>query len=168
MLRTIDRQFTLVVIAIFLIGTATIFAQSNPQPDQAAPVLLDGRTVFYVRAAVKQLTPEARAKGIADRMQRLASDRYFDPNTIAVVDTDISSDIVAGDSIITLVFDGDAQAEGRGERHERVQSGGVERRRRGHRASVPHRRWWRRHDLRRRRAGPLRRPCPPARARAMG
>jgi len=114
MLRTIDRQFTLVVIAIFLIGTATIFAQSNPQPDQAAPVLLDGRTVFYVRAAVKQLTPEARAKGIADRMQRLASDRYFDPNTIAVVDTDISSDIVAGDSIITLVFDGDAQAEGRG------------------------------------------------------
>jgi hypothetical protein len=58
MLRTIDRQFTLVVIAIFLIGTATIFAQSNPQPDQPAPVLLDGRTVFYVRTAVKQLTAE--------------------------------------------------------------------------------------------------------------
>jgi small-conductance mechanosensitive channel len=114
MLRTIERQLLLVVIVILLIGVAKIFAQSSPQPDQAAPVLLDGRTVFYVRTAVKQLTPEARAKGIADRMQRLASDRYFDPNTIAVLDTDISSDIVAGDSIITLVFDGDAQAEGRG------------------------------------------------------
>jgi len=112
MLRTIEHKLAHVVVSILVISAATVFAQSNP-PDQPAPVQLDGRTVFYVRTTVKQITPEARAMGIAERMQRLASDRYFDPNTVAVVDTDISSDIVAGDSIITLVFDDDAQAEGR-------------------------------------------------------
>ncbi len=111
MSKIIERR--LAVAAIFLLGTAIVFAQSIPS-EQPVPVQLDGRTVFYVRTTVKQFTPAARATGIAERMQRLASDHYFDPNTIAVIETDISSDIVAGDNIITLIFDADAQAENRG------------------------------------------------------
>jgi len=120
--KTIERRLA-VVIAVFLLGATVVFAQSIPS-EQPVPVQLDGRTVFYVRTTVKQFTPEARARGIAERMQRLASDQYFDPNTIAVIETDISSDIVAGENIIMLIFDADAQAENRGRQElaaERVQ-----------------------------------------------
>ncbi len=108
------RHFLLFSIAVFAIGAATVFAQTNPPPPaQPSPVELEGRTIFYVRTTIKSITAAARAKRIADRILRLASDPYFRPDTITVTDTDISTDILAGDDVIMLVFDADAQAEGR-------------------------------------------------------
>ena len=102
-------------IAIFVIGAATVFAQSNSATaEQPAPVQLDGRTIFYVRTTVKSSTPEDRARGIAERIRMLAADPFFRSDTITVSNTDITTDVTAGDVIITMVFDVDAQAEGRG------------------------------------------------------
>jgi small-conductance mechanosensitive channel len=113
MSRTIQRHLRLFGLAIFAFLGAAAFAQSNPSPqEQPYPVQLDGRTIFYVRS-IKYITPEARATGIAGRIQRLAADPYFRPDTITVIDSEISSDIVAGDTILTVVIDAEAQAEGR-------------------------------------------------------
>lgn len=102
-------------IAIFVIGAATVFAQSNlATPEQPAPVQLDGRTIFYVRTTVKSSTAEDRARGIAERIRMLAADPFFRSDTITVSNTDITTDVTAGDVIVTMVFDVDAQAEGRG------------------------------------------------------
>jgi small-conductance mechanosensitive channel len=114
MSRTTRIPIRLLGIAVFAICTATLFGQANStNPEQPAPVVLDGRTVFYIRASVKSVTPEGRAHGISERMKLLAADRYFRIDSIAVSDTDISTDISAGDAIITIVFDADAQAENR-------------------------------------------------------
>ena len=123
-------QISLLGIAFWIVSAATLLAQSNSAtPVQPAPVQLDGRIIFHVRTPVKSITPQARAQGIAERIQRLAADRYFRPDLITVTDTDISSDIAAGDQIITLIFDADAQAEGRNrqelaaERAEQIKAG---------------------------------------------
>ncbi|PYS66742.1 MAG: hypothetical protein DMF69_25245, partial [Acidobacteria bacterium] len=114
MSRTTKIPIRLLGIAVLAICTGTLFGQSIPtNPEQPAPVVLDGRTVFYVRATVKSVTPEARAKGIAERIRKLAEDPYFRSESITVSDTDISTDISTGEVIITIIFDADAQAEGR-------------------------------------------------------
>jgi len=108
-------QIFLAGVVIFAISAATLFAQSNSAtPEQPAPVQLDGRTVFYVRTTVKSSTAEQRARGIAERIRMLAADPFFRSDTITVSNTDITTDVIAGDVIITMVFDVDAQAEGRG------------------------------------------------------
>jgi len=114
MSNTAKTKTRLLGVAILVIAAAAVFAQSNsPTPEQPAPVQLDDRTIFYVRTTAKSITPEARAKNIGPRIQRLAADPYFRPDSIRVSDTDISTDITAGDVIITLILDADAQAEGR-------------------------------------------------------
>jgi small-conductance mechanosensitive channel len=114
-LLTTRIQIGLLGTAIFIIGAATLFAQSNSAtPEQPAPVQLDGRTIFYVRTTIKSSTPEARARGIAERIRRLAADPFFRSDTITVSNTDITTDVTADEVIVTMVFDADAQAEGRG------------------------------------------------------
>ena len=78
------------------------------------PVTLGGRVLFYIRAPVKYIGPEARAKAISERATRLAEDIYLQPESITVADDGVTTDIVAGDRIVMLVTDLDAQADGRG------------------------------------------------------
>ena len=114
MSRTTRIPIRLLGFVVFAVCTATLFGQSSPiNPEQPAPVILDGRTVFYVRATVKSITPQGRAQGIAERIRKLATDPYFRSDSITITDTDISTDISTGDTIITIIFDVDAQAEGR-------------------------------------------------------
>jgi small-conductance mechanosensitive channel len=100
-------------LLILVVGAPAVLAQSDPaQPeDQAAEVVIDGRAVLRVRG-IKGYGAELRASLISERLVRLASDPYFNPASITVVESDISSDIVSSDNILMSVFDVDAQAEG--------------------------------------------------------
>jgi small-conductance mechanosensitive channel len=75
-------------------------------------VILSNRVLFHVRG-IKAITASQRAAGIAERLTEVARELGFKPESVAVVETDISSDIVAGDRILLSVYGEDARTEGR-------------------------------------------------------
>ena len=94
---------------------ANVAAQQAPSEDsaadiQAAPVKLDGHTLFRVRG-VSAYPAEQRAQVVADRIRTVARDRSFNVGNIRVNETPFSTQIVAGKLLIINLFDGDAQLE---------------------------------------------------------
>jgi small-conductance mechanosensitive channel len=78
-----------------------------------SPVELDGKPLFYLRVKQKALTKEKRSQIIGDRIKKLAEDPTFNPQTITVQDSELSSDIMAGDKVIMPVWAFEAKVEGR-------------------------------------------------------
>ena len=81
--------------------------ETNPQ---GYPVVLGDHILFYVHG-IKAMRGHERAAGISGRIKRLAEDFGFSVGSIIVVDSEISTDILAADRQIMSVFDSDAQAE---------------------------------------------------------
>jgi small-conductance mechanosensitive channel len=84
-------------------------APSKPAP---APVVLDGKTLFDIRATAFTATPQERARGINERLAKLVKNRAFRPDSIQVIDEHGVSLIVADKIELLGVFDQDAAAEG--------------------------------------------------------
>jgi small-conductance mechanosensitive channel len=75
-----------------------------------APVTLGGEELFEVRGT-SAFPAERRAKETSSRIKALADDPEFDPETLDVVETEISSDIVVGNQVVMRVADADARLE---------------------------------------------------------
>lgn len=115
---TSNRWKTLLVICHFiLLFSLPLYSQQTALVDQEpvtpAPVILEGETVFYIRAGLKNLTPEARADNVVQRLTELSADYAVPVERLRVVDTDISTDIVADQHIVAMFVDADAAAEGK-------------------------------------------------------
>jgi len=78
-----------------------------------APVSIDGRVLFRVRG-VTAFPAAERAAAIAVRIRALAGDDTIPASDLRLVESDHSTDIVAGNTIIVEVFDADAIAEAPG------------------------------------------------------
>src|SRR5215469_8452926 len=74
-----------------------------------APVSIDGRVLFRVRG-VTAFPAAERAAAIAARIRALAGDDNIPASDLRLVESDHSTDIVAGNTIIMGVFDADAVA----------------------------------------------------------
>ena len=85
-------------------------SEGAPGEIQAAPVKLDGQTLFRVRG-VSAYPAERRAQQIADHIKAVAKDHSFNVRDIRVNETPFSTQIVAGNLVIVNLFDGDAQLE---------------------------------------------------------
>lgn len=81
--------------------------------EQGYPVELDGKTLFRVRINYKMFTARQRAQQTTEEILKLAKDPTFRPDTIAVHDYGVSSDIVVGDKVIFPVWAFLAKLEGR-------------------------------------------------------
>ena len=79
---------------------------------RTSPVTFDGKELFPVQG-FKAVSSEERAKAIGERIRRVAEDLTIRSDSITVVDTDISTDVVAGDQIIMSVTDKDSLVAGR-------------------------------------------------------
>jgi small-conductance mechanosensitive channel len=77
----------------------------------AAPVIVDGRTLFRVRGG-SSYPPEERAEAIENRIIALARDPSVDVRDIRVVESPTSSDLMAGQRRIMSVLNADATLEG--------------------------------------------------------
>jgi small-conductance mechanosensitive channel len=77
------------------------------------PVELGGKPLFYLRVHFKTMSTAKRAHIFADRIKKLAEDPTFNPQTIRVEDSPLSSDIMAGDQAIMPVWAFEAQVEGK-------------------------------------------------------
>ena len=80
--------------------------------DPGAPVELDGKTLFYLRINSKTETVQQFAQRLNELLQKLAQNPTFKPQAITVQDSALSSDIVAGDQVIVVVWAFWAKVEG--------------------------------------------------------
>ncbi len=87
-------------------------AKSPVEKAATSPVIVAGKELFSVQG-FKAVSSEERARAIAGRILKVAEDLTVRPDSITTEDTDISTDVVAGDQIILSVTDKDASAEGR-------------------------------------------------------
>jgi small-conductance mechanosensitive channel len=76
------------------------------------PVVLGPYEVFRIRAMIKGRTAAERAEALSRRLVRFAGDRTFIPESIAVAETDVSSDVVAGEITILSTWDEDTVGTG--------------------------------------------------------
>jgi small-conductance mechanosensitive channel len=103
---------------LWLSSCAITPAQTEAPPTQpqaqalSSPVRIGDRILFHVHG-IKALTAPQRAADISERLVHASEQSGFRPDSVAVVETDISSDIVAGNRILLSVYDADAQSEGR-------------------------------------------------------
>jgi len=88
-------------------------ATVEPAKPAAAPVGLDGKTLFFVRERVMSFTPEDRAGAIRRKLDIFLKDPLSRPETITVMEGETSSEIVADDTVLMTVTDRDAAAEGK-------------------------------------------------------
>jgi small-conductance mechanosensitive channel len=74
-------------------------------------VELGGKPLFYVRVRFKAMSTEKRAHLFTERIKKLAEDPTFNPQTISVQDSVLSSDIMVGDQVIMPVWAFEAKVE---------------------------------------------------------
>jgi small-conductance mechanosensitive channel len=118
MLRAIVLAFM-----IFGLTVSNVSALQNPEKDKpaasektkmpAGQVVLDDKPLYTITEKVLSFSPVDRARMISDRIAKLTKSPIFRPDSIATADTESTTDIVAGDSIIMSVTDNDAKAAGK-------------------------------------------------------
>lgn len=77
-----------------------------------APVVIDGKTLFHIKAQLLSFSPRERAQSIAASIKKAAADPQLDLRSITTVDFEGHSEILAGKQRIMAFTDLDAKAEG--------------------------------------------------------
>jgi small-conductance mechanosensitive channel len=81
--------------------------------DPGGPVELEGKVLFYLRVNTKIDTAEKRAQTVSEGILKLAEDPLFSPKSITVRDSELSSDIMAGDKVIFPLWEFEARVMGK-------------------------------------------------------
>lgn len=81
--------------------------------DPGGPVELEGKVLFYLRVNSKVDTAQKRAQTVSENILKLAEDPLFSPKSITVRDSELSSDIMAGDKVIFPLWVFEATVMGR-------------------------------------------------------
>lgn len=113
------RYFIIVLIAAAVLASPR---PATPEPPdrptageessfQTSPVTIDGTVLFPVRGLQAFPAPE-RAGRIGKLVEEAARDHSIRTDAITTVESDLSTDIVAGGKVIMSVFDSDARPEG--------------------------------------------------------
>jgi small-conductance mechanosensitive channel len=109
----------LVLLSLALMSSAFGAWDPNELPPgfvvekQGSPVELDGHPLFYLRVKQKVFSTEKRARKLSEGIKKLADDPTFDPKTIGVEDSPLSSDIMVGDQTLMPVWAFEAKVEGK-------------------------------------------------------
>jgi len=118
------RLWAFMLLIIFFLQLPILNARAQTEitgtnPPQAiemvvtAPVVVNGRVRFHVAGATAY-PAERRAREIANRIEGLAKDPKFDPNTLRIKEFSAYHQILAGenDKVILTILEADARSEG--------------------------------------------------------
>ncbi len=111
MRHTGTRVFMLFMLLSLQVGL--LWGQPKPEPKEPPPVpeaqvTINGKTVFSVQG-VLSFSAEDRANAISRRIKELSREVLFKPDSLAVADSERTTDIMAGDLIVMSVTDQDAK-----------------------------------------------------------
>jgi small-conductance mechanosensitive channel len=104
---TYTRQCMLLFLALCA-WRPLLFAQEG----KPAMATFEGRPLFEIRTRVGAFSPESRARELTARLMQVATDSRVPTSAVTVAESESSSDVVAGDTILTSVTDADAKAAG--------------------------------------------------------
>ncbi len=79
----------------------------------AAPLVFNGATLFIIRERAFSMEPQKRVEMILRRIGRLALTPSFSPDLLTVTESEFTSDLLAGDTLVMAVTDQDAAAVGK-------------------------------------------------------
>ncbi|MET3027754.1 mechanosensitive ion channel family protein [Flavobacterium sp. UW10123] len=109
------------LVLFFVLFSFSVFAQTNQKnvnKDSVAeklkgyPVKPFKDTLFYVYHNVGSFSAKERAEYISNKIKRLYNESFFEKDSIKIVPSDVSMDIVyQSDFVIMSVLDADAKAE---------------------------------------------------------
>jgi len=88
-------------------------SQSAQQKPVEEWVDFNGQALFAIKAHSHSFTAEDRAQSVSRRLAKLAKDHSFQIKSVKVEDSESISDILAGDTVLMSVTDGDAKTEGK-------------------------------------------------------
>jgi len=116
---------TIIAIAALMLPLgAMAAAPALPQRELAsavtierAPVVIDGEALFQLRG-ISSHPAKQRADQVAERIRAIARDESVPVSELRVVEAQERSEIRAGERHIISLFDGDAEAEQFGHRHQ--------------------------------------------------
>ena len=74
---------------------------------------MEGKVLFYLRVNSKVDTAQKRAQTVGESILKLAEDPLFSPKSITVRDSELSSDIMAGDKVIYPLWEFEARVMGK-------------------------------------------------------
>jgi small-conductance mechanosensitive channel len=125
MIHTWQRSVAGLALAIgsILLLPAIAASQAAMPPDSlssapaTAAVSFEGRPLFTLGAGFKNVTALQRARIVSERLEHLVRNAEFLPESLRVVDTEISADVQAGDFLVLAVLDADTVGTGIG-RHD--------------------------------------------------
>lgn len=78
---------------------------------KTAPVIIDGESIFRLRGS-SSFPAATRARLISERLETIAADESINPESIALIEHDAGLAIVAGERLILVITDADAELEG--------------------------------------------------------
>jgi small-conductance mechanosensitive channel len=81
--------------------------------DQGAPVELEGKVLFHLRLNFKFEDVQKRAQIISERILKLARDPLFNPKSITVRESELSSDVMVGDQVLFPLWAFEAKVMGK-------------------------------------------------------
>ena len=72
------KTFLFLAVLVLLIGGAEVFSQTNPaspseqalHPSKPAPVIVDGKILFYIKTGLLSFTAQDRAQTVAKAIKR--------------------------------------------------------------------------------------------------
>jgi small-conductance mechanosensitive channel len=88
-------------------------AAAPPQSEPGAPVVVGGKTIFYVRERVFSFSPDDRANVIMQNIRRLAKQSPAEIKDIKTVDEETTTEIVSGQTVIMTITQQDAASAGK-------------------------------------------------------
>jgi len=93
-------------------GPLPVFQRWRVDTTRAAPVAMGNDTLFFLRAGIKGYSAEQRAEAVSRRIRETLAESGVPLDSIVVLESDVSSDIVAGDRLLLSVYDIDASLQG--------------------------------------------------------
>jgi len=115
--RTVVTRVTSLLLALILLGSNGLAAQTPPPRDPEAevrpsPVLIEGEAIFWITAGSGPYTTQYRAERIAARIMEAVHDRTLRDPSVIVVETDGSSELRTGPRLLMVVTAADATSIG--------------------------------------------------------
>lgn len=81
-------------------------------PDNGVPVMLDGKTLFLIRAPFASTSPQQRAAGIERRLNQFARNSDLPIDTLKLQELNGALAVVSGETGLVTITDADARAVG--------------------------------------------------------
>jgi small-conductance mechanosensitive channel len=108
----ISRHFFSLLISVGLWAQTPPVPSSEAQLKPSIPVVFKGETIFEVKTRIGSFTPEARARAITERLERIVSDPFHPLPPLQAANQEQSTDILCGETILLTLTEEDAHAEG--------------------------------------------------------